>query len=393
MSNPRNGGLLIISRTFPPFTVGSAILMANLFNSYKADMQALACWQYEAKQDPAFKSPCETHYLKFPLPIMQRVYDRLQHRFIGWNKIYIKRKMLRIKPSCVFLVYPSAPFLVAAYQVCKELRIPYVLQMHDLWEENYEQKHPIGILSKKWEAKIFRDAEHRFSMTSIQQVHYQNKYNLEVEILPHTIGPERIKEVQNRLKANASKNQSSKCPTIVYTGNISHKMNLDAMQQFVAMVDSLPTNYRVKMFVSFNVQQCKDLNIYNSRIDYDWLPIEEVQDQMRSADVLFLPLSFKNAAMDEVKTVYATKTLDYLVSGTPILVFSPADSFHTVSAKADGWGLVVDHDSPEAIAAGIHKLVEDKNLAQSIVGAAVKEAERRSASKYADQLLEIVNHI
>ena len=384
----------MISRTFPPFTVGSAILMSNFFRSYKGNLNAIACWQYEAKQDPAFEPPCETVYLKMPFALLQRVYDKFQYRLIGLTRYFIKRRIKNLRPSCVFLVFPNAPFLIAAYQICKELNISYLIQMHDLWEENYAANHPVGALARKWEKRIFEDAERRFSMTSIQQKHYIEKYKLEVEVLPHTIVPARIEELKTRIANTLTEEKGiTTSPTVVYTGNISHKMNLDALQQFVAAVDLLPAHYEVKMFVSFTVDQCKELKLYNPRIKYDWLPMEGVQAQMRSAAVLFLPLSFKNAAMDEVKTVYATKTLDYLVSGVPMLVYSPSDSFHTVSAKEGGWGHVVEEDAPEAIAKGIQELVENKALAQKIVGEAINEAKRRSASKYALQLEEIVNHI
>ena len=384
----------MISRTFPPFTVGSAILMSNFFRSYKGNLNAIACWQYEAKQDPAFEPPCETVYLKMPFALLQRVYDKFQYRLIGLTRYFIKRRIKNLRPSCVFLVFPNAPFLIAAYQICKELNISYLIQMHDLWEENYAANHPVGALARKWEKRIFEDAERRFSMTSIQQKHYIEKYKLEVEVLPHTIVPARIEELKTRIANTLTEEKGiTTSPTVVYTGNISHKMNLDALQQFVAAVDLLPAHYEVKMFVSFTVDQCKELKLYNPRIKYDWLPMEGVQAQMRSAAVLFLPLSFKNAAMDEVKTVYATKTLDYLVSGVPMLVYSPSDSFHTVSAKEGGWGYVVEEDAPEAIAKGIQELVENKALAQKIVGEAINEAKRRSASKYALQLEEIVNHI
>jgi hypothetical protein len=147
--------LLIVSRTFPPFTVGSAILLNNLFKSYKGNFQALACWQYEAKIDPSFSPPCKTHYLKMPSSLLQRIYDRFQHRLIFLDKAFMRYKMKSIKPSCVLLVYPNPSFLVAAFQICQELKIPYLLDMHDLWEENYSVNHPRGLLAQKWEKIIF----------------------------------------------------------------------------------------------------------------------------------------------------------------------------------------------------------------------------------------------
>ena len=381
--------LMIISRSFPPFVVGSSILMSNLFDSYKGEAKALACWQYQTKIDSGFAAPCETFYLKMPSVFLQRVFDRFQHRLLFLNRLFIRNQIKEHQPDLAFLVYPNASFLVAAYQVCQSLKIPYVLQMHDLWEENYSADHPRGVLARKWEEQIFKNALQRYSMTEIQQNHYQKKYKLPIELLPHTIRPERI---ESGLAHWQKRQESSDAPssfTIVYTGNISSAMNLDAIKQLVRAVDMLPEEIKVKMFVNFNEQQCRDLEVYHERIQYDWLPMSQVQEEMREADALFLPLSFKNASMDEVKTVYATKTLDYLVSGTPILVFSPSDSFHSISAKNKGWGHVVCEDSPEALVKGINQLRTEAGLRNSLVSAAFKEAEHRNAANYAGQ----VNHI
>ena len=382
---------MIISRSFPPFVVGSSILMSNLFDSFKGEAKALACWQYQTKNDPGFSAPCETFYLKMPNAFLQRVFDRFHHKLMFLNRLFIRNHIKKHQPDLVFLVYPNAPFLVAAYQVCQSLRIPYVLQMHDLWEENYSAEHPRGALARKWEARIFKNALQRFSMTKIQQSHYQEKYNLPIEILPHTVRPERIANGLEKWKQRQKLEDASESFTIVYTGNISAAMNLDAIQQLVLAVDMLPQEVKVKMFVNFNEEQCRSLGVYHERIDYDWLPMSQVQEEMRNADVLFLPLSFKNAAMDEVKTVYATKTLDYLVSGTPILVFSPLDSFHTISAKEKGWGLIVAEDSPKALVEGIIRLKTEAELGNSLVNAAFEEAESRSAINYAGRINQIVN--
>ena len=94
-----------------------------------------------------------------------------------------------------------------------------------------------------------------------------------------------------------------------------------------------------------------------------------------------------------MKTVYATKTLEYLLSGTPILVFSPPYSFHSQDAKAKGWGLVVEEDAPEAIVKGIKELIADSELRRSVIINSIKEANNRDASTYADLLFRKVNEL
>lgn len=380
--------LLIISRSFPPFVVGSPILMANLFSSYKGGLSAVAAWQYDAKIDKNFKAPCKTYYLKMPTKFIQRVFDRFSFRLLWIIKLYLKFVIRKEKPDCAFLVYPSAEFLTAAYNVCKREGLNYMLQMHDLWEENFPDDHPKKTLAIKWEHRIIKDALHVFSMTENQQSHYEIKYNREIKLLPHTIRPERIDDQLLVNKGNKENN-----PTVIYTGNISHKMNIDAMRQFVRAIDFLPDNYRVKMFISWDKKRALKEGIYNSRISYEWVSLDEVQIELRRAHVLFLPLSFKNGAMEEVRTVYATKTLDYLVSGTPILVFSPPDSFHTIDARRKGWGYVVDEDDPLKISNAIIELFENQKLANDKCLNAFKEAKSRDARVYSDYLHSLIQGI
>ena len=39
---------------------------------------------------------------------------------------------------------------------------------------------------------------------------------------------------------------------------------------------------------------------------------------------------------DEVRTVFSTKLLEYLIAGRPIVVFAPHDSYHATSAQKEG---------------------------------------------------------
>ena len=133
---------------------------------------------------------------------------------------------------------------------------------------------------------------------------------------------------------------------------------------------------------------CKKLSLYNDRIKYDWLPIKEVKIEMADADLLFLPLSHKNGGMEEVRTVFATKTLEYLISGTPILVFSPKNSFHSISAKSGNWGHVIDIDEPKEIANGIKKVINNKNLSKNLVENAFNEALSRDSRIFSEKLFK-----
>jgi glycosyltransferase involved in cell wall biosynthesis len=101
---------------------------------------------------------------------------------------------------------------------------------------------------------------------------------------------------------------------------------------------------------------------------------------------LIAPLSHNNCSVDEVRTVFSTKLLEYFVSGRPIIVFAPQDSYHAVSAAKNGWGYVVTENSPSALATAIEKVITDSDLAARLVHGALKEARSRRSEYHANRL-------
>lgn len=325
--------------------------------------------------------------LAFKNNLLQRIFERFQLKLLPFLQYRIKRFAKKHGCTHVFAVYPNGPLLVASYLVAKELGLPYFVHMHDLWEENLRKGHPNRALAEKYERNILEEAQRVFCMTEVQEVHLNEKYAIKSEILPHTVTQQALDRFQagNRLGSNPTKK-------VIYTGNISHLMNLDAFKQLIEAIDLLPKEYEFHIYTSWDKDVMKKNNIYHPRMKLGWAQKSEMNSILHEGDVLFLPLSFKNGSMDEVNTVYATKTLDYLTSGTPILAYSPPSSYHSQHAKENGWALVVEKDSPKALTHAIKALCEQPELAEQTVANARKEAERRSAQKHAERLYHLIEN-
>ncbi|MDA7665924.1 glycosyltransferase, partial [Verrucomicrobia bacterium] len=271
------------------------------------------------------------------------------------------------------------------FLLARKLQLPLLTQMHDLWYENTKLNSFSRALARKYEKVIFQYADKNFCMTSTQQDYFKKKYpDLTFDMLPHCVP--KSEENYFRKTSDIEKNEY----TILYTGNISRAMNLDALQQLLSCIKYLPKKYRIKMLVSLSEQECKNYNIYHEDIIYDWVSVEQSKKLIRKADLLFLPLSFNNCSTHEVRTVYATKTLDYLKSGTPILVFSPPESFHSMDASCKGWGYVVDKDDPEFLAQSIIKVLQNEPLKRNLVLKAQDEAKNRHPDFYCNYLNTII---
>jgi glycosyltransferase involved in cell wall biosynthesis len=382
--------LVVTCRSFPPSVGGSQILLTNLLRVYDGDVEAVVGWEYESKFDFSFTPPCKTHYLRFMPPYLQRVmwhFTRVYFFFIKW---FVYFKLRQIRPTAVLAACtPDGLFFTASFLACRRLKIPFWAQMHDLWLENASPGDFPRKLAEKWEPIIFREADKIYCMTSSQAEYYKSKYNRDCELLPHCISPD--VKTPDDLPVKTTGQTEEKL--ILYTGSTSHAMNLDALREFVKAVDLLPSNYQVRMLVGDNIDWYRANGIYRQRIKYGWVSVQESERLVRTADVLFLPLSFKNCSAAEVKTVFATKTLSYLTAGVPILVFSPPDSFHSLSAGETGWGYVVQTEDTHLLADKLQELANNPILREQTVRNAVEESQRRDPRRWAKSIEREVSRL
>jgi glycosyltransferase involved in cell wall biosynthesis len=237
----------------------------------------------------------------------------------------------------------------------------------------------------RWEPVILRQAKRVLCMTEAMQKHYEKKYGLRTDLLPHCISD------QDYLGAPATMRRPKMAkPTVLFVGAVQTPMNLDSLKTLASASELLPHDYELLYCTSTDLTGLNRLGIQSSRLRVKYVSRTEVQRLESEVHVLVAPLSHKNCAMDEVRTVFSTKLLEYLISGRPIIVFAPKDSYHAISASKYGWGYVVTEDSPVALAAAIEKVVRDEKLAARLVHGALQEARSRSAKRHAGRLLEWV---
>jgi glycosyltransferase involved in cell wall biosynthesis len=222
-------------------------------------------------------------------------------------------------------------------------------------------------------------------MTEAMQRHYEKKYGLQTELLPHSI-PEQdyLRAPREMLLPRMPK------PTVLFVGAVNPAMNLNALKVLASASECLPHEYELLYCTSTELATLQRMGIQSSRLRATYVSRAEVQRLQSEAHVLVAPLSHKDCAVDEVRTVFSTKLLEYLLSGRPIVVFAPEDSYHAESARKHGWGYVVTEDSPAALAAAIVQVTTDENLAAELVRSALQEAHSRQARQHAQRLQEWV---
>jgi glycosyltransferase involved in cell wall biosynthesis len=291
----------------------------------------------------------------------------------------------KLGAGVVLATFPHDTYLVAAFHAARRLGLPLYVHMHDLWMENRAAETAEGRFAARWEPIILKQATRVLCMTETMQRHYEKKYGIRTDCLPHCISEKDFLGAPSQVRPP----QMDK-PTALFVGAISHEMNLDALQVLGRASDLLPPEYTLHFCTPLDVATLNRKGISSSRLRVEYLSRTEVQRLQGRAHVLIAPLSHENCAVDEVRTVFSTKLLEYLISGRPIIVFGPEDSFHVESARTNGWGYVVTNNSPAELAKAIERVVLDQDLAIKLVLGALQEARRRRAQIHAKRLQEWV---
>jgi len=382
--------LTVVSYTFPPQVSAISIVMRNLLASYHGEMRAIIGHEFYGTYDPSFTSPCPTKEILFP-KLNPRIYHGLRNRYpsltLALIRNQIQRSIKKIGKTAVLGVFPYDDFFVASFLAAKDLGLPFYAYVQDLWLEAEYRGTPKGRFAAQWEPIILKEATRVICMTEAAQEHYEKKYGIQTNLLPHAIAKVELDHSPLTFsKVNGA------CYRVVFVGSINAKFNLDALRILAAASELLPESYQLIFSTPADMAKMHKSGIHSSRLQLNYIPRDKIKAFESQAHVLIAPLSHKNCPKDEVRTLFSTKLLSYFLSGRPIIVFAPQDSFHVESARNKGWGYVVTEDSAEALAQAIVTVVENQNLSRHLVDKAFVEAQARCADGYADNLLKWVEH-
>jgi glycosyltransferase involved in cell wall biosynthesis len=98
---------------------------------------------------------------------------------------------------------------------------------------------------------------------------------------------------------------------------------------------------------------------------------------MAAADALLLPVSFDPVSRRFVRYSMPTKVPEYLMSGTPVLVYGPAGVAQVEYARRDGWGHVIPRQDRSALVDGLRRIMSDMSLRRELSARARATATER----------------
>jgi glycosyltransferase involved in cell wall biosynthesis len=402
--------ILIIGQSFDKNT-GSGITLSNLF--YKWPINKLAV--INIIERPQNTEICNKYYLLgcseiqyiFPLNKLRKCNDNITninesnnliniknsnkiiHKIgdltgvnILFKKVIISEKIEKwikeFNPDIIYTQLQSLHISYLAYQIYVKFNVKLIIHfMDDMPEYLYRDKIFRYLLRKKYLEivnKLIKKSKICIGISKSMKDEFQKRYNKKFYYFHNSI---------NIINLNKKSDYKSNF-TIIYTGRIIES-NYSSIKDICIAVNKINLNGHKIIFdiytLEYNQAKIEKLK-YNYNINiHQPLPHKEIQKILIKANLLILPMGFREKDIQFEKHSMPTKTPEYMISGVPILLYSPKEVYLTKFAEEKEWALVVKEKSIDKLIEAIMKIMNNSSLRNKISKNSIKIAKKQFNSK------------
>jgi glycosyltransferase involved in cell wall biosynthesis len=370
---------LLLSWGVPPTKTGSAVIVGNLARQFDSGEMVVASELPHGEERAGFgENGPRLAYIAKGWPTTwrgARWWRRFQLPLMIARAIHLCR---RFGCSDVVAVFPNEEFLIVGYVTSLLTGSRFFMYMHNTWLEN---RQGIALRAARMlQPRMFRKAAHVFVMSEGMAELYRAHYpGLRCSPLVHSFtedvpvfGPPPVPGSPLRL---------------TISGNI-YEVCRDATQRFCQALSHIEDT-ELTFLTATPRSYLAQLGLLGENVLCDTAAQDEVVEKLRRADILVLPHGFTGSYSDvEYQTIFPTRTIEYLISGRPILAHAPPNCYLTRFLKENDCALIVDNPSIEQLIGAIRSLRENESLRAKLVRNALTAAERFQAPKVAGVLRE-----
>jgi len=383
--------LIITKNCFPPVIVGPAILLGNLFRRFEGNYCVLmGNLEDEFRSiDNSFWFPCEYYYTVFPKQNngWQRFRSILKDLTLVLKSTMKGLKVVKQEKIKNILLVPSYLESLAAlliHWITGKRLIVYLFDIY--YVSNRFGPGWSSLFMRLIEPVMLRFADIVLVTAEPTQDYYKKKYNIDSVVLPHSV------ELEEYNNLSDCKLKKSKETAIIFTGEVS-EAQLDSILNMVNTVSNFP-ELNARFIIAANASRAiiESLGIQGSSVSITNVNRDEIPALQKSADILFLPLSFTWQSPEIIKTAVPSKMPEYLAAGRPILVHAPEYSYVAQYARSEHFAAVVDEPDCNELGKVISDLICDEKLCRTLVENARKTVKKHDSIIVSEKLQSILQY-
>jgi glycosyltransferase involved in cell wall biosynthesis len=370
----------ILSHILPPSDSGQAVMLWRLINDISPkDYILISAKNYNTTTNFAKSSNklgAKYYYLKptKKWKLWEKVFLSLpffRNIFYFWHQVRQKERQIKKiidKENICVLIACSGEIsdIPAAYLATKKSNIRLVIYSFDDYVYQwvgYQRK-----LAKIIASQVFREANSLIVPNEFLHKEYFRRYHRRSVIVHNPY----LALTGNKKLLLFDRRQIN----IVYTGSVYHA-HFDAFLNLISAMQLIKSPVKLHIFTGQSQEELIQKGFLEQFVQFHGnLKQEEVYLIQKQADILFLPLAFECPINEVIKTSAPGKMGEYMISGRPILIHSPKDSYLSWYFKKNKCGIIVDELDPVILAKTIQEISKNKKTVQKIVANAKKCVKR-----------------
>lgn len=398
--------VLVVGQIFS-YRTGGGITMSNLFKGWPADRLAVAsasnllnnadrtvCQQYfqlgyNGKLHPfplgliLPRIKCgpveftETNKNNKPDPLnksgkFKSIYSIVRRLLLslGINNFLYRLKitpefkewLVRYDPDIIYSQLETLELISLVTDIQKTLNKPVAIHIMDDWPSTINKP---GLLYSYWKKRTdytFRDLLVKssvfMSIGDAMSQEYKRRYNIDFIPFHNPIA------IDQWLPFSKTNWDAGETFTILYAGRLGNGVS-DSVGDIVNAVNDLNTS---GFSIVFELQTPDILQLHknislNDHIKWTApIPYSDLAKKFASVDMLVIPFDFDKSSIAFLRYSFSTKVPEYMISGTPVLVYADKQTALADYASRGEWASLVTEKSIAALKESIKELYLNESL-------------------------------
>jgi glycosyltransferase involved in cell wall biosynthesis len=152
--------------------------------------------------------------------------------------------------------------------------------------------------------------------------------------------------------------------TILFAGRIGFGVTDSILDIIEAVNDPILAEIDIVLELqTADISTIKKLVKFSDRIKWvEPIEYENLPRRFANVDLLVIPLDFDTHSVNFLRYSFSTKVTEFMISGTPILVYASEQTALAKYALKENWAYVVTHRSKKDLISALHILYSDFSL-------------------------------
>jgi glycosyltransferase involved in cell wall biosynthesis len=410
MSFPR---ILIFGQPFNNFS-GGGITLTNLFKGWPREKIAVAFIGHGLLNVTAdvcntyYQLGKEEHKWLFPLNLIQRKFasglrivdsstimippnyiqsgfryktvNKIFYPFLKWLGLFhalskiclserFKNWLNEFQPEILYIQASTRETILFSRELSDFLKIPSVIHVMDDWPSTISTK---GLLKNYWNGKIdyeFRElldsVDLHLSISEEMSAEYFNRYNKKFIPFHNPIESEIwLKHSNTDYKINRDD------ITLLYSGRLGDYGVTESIIEVAAAIEQMKEeSFKIKLHIqtpSRKKEILDELRKFNCVVINEFVEYEKLPEVLANADILLLPCDFSEQGIKYLRLSMPTKASEYMISGTPVMVYAPAETAVYQFFMRNKCGICVTSQYQADVQRALKNIIENEEYRRDI---------------------------